>query len=393
MSEKKNSAALFKAAFQIIVISLFLINFSASSFSQSAETSDIAFTDASKVYGSDEFVPVKFDRKGQYKGSRVYFDLDEDGNFELLTFPFLYKPWKDSLDAAQKKRTDIKAFKLSPEGSPSEIEIVVMNRAKTCVHPRKSLVADFNGDKKQDIFVICHGYDMAPFPGEKNILIKNFGASSFEIRNPIDLQGYFHAGAAGDIDMDGDIDIVLANTDVQDNFNKRNTKLTVHLNDGTGRFEMKTKSLPKKLSNLGQNGVWSLELFDVNNDGAPDLFIGGDQLTKSKSTVYLNDGTGSFGNKNAIKIPNIAEYETVYDAVYFESVIYVLRPHKDKKSYKIQSFDIKKSKAETLHSKEYSHRKGWLDWLYLYQSDGSVFLISDVQDTPNAVSPLQIKIK
>ena len=39
------------------------------------------------------------------------------------------------------------------------------------VHPREVLLADFNGDGKNDLFIADHGYDADPFPGWSNQLL------------------------------------------------------------------------------------------------------------------------------------------------------------------------------------------------------------------------------
>jgi hypothetical protein len=43
--------------------------------------------------------------------------------------------------------------------------------ATGCIHPRKSIVADFNKDGRPDVFVACHGYDQSPYPGERNKVV------------------------------------------------------------------------------------------------------------------------------------------------------------------------------------------------------------------------------
>ena len=38
-------------------------------------------------------------------------------------------------------------------------------------HGRQIVIADFNGDRRNDIFVADHGYDAEPFPGRANTLV------------------------------------------------------------------------------------------------------------------------------------------------------------------------------------------------------------------------------
>ena len=81
--------------------------------------------------------------------------------------------------------------------------------------------------------------------------------------------------AAGDLDDDGDIDLV---------FGSRDSGSTVFFNDGNGVFTDSGQS-------LGSVGVEDVGLGDIDNDGDLDLVL---VNRISKNTVWLNDGTGTF---------------------------------------------------------------------------------------------------
>src|SRR5690606_32527382 len=73
-------------------------------------------------------------------------------------------------------------------------------------NPRDFVVADFNGDGIEDIFVVAHGYDTNPFPGEQNRLLLGVGNGKLmDATNRLPaLDDFSHGVAAADIDGDGD---------------------------------------------------------------------------------------------------------------------------------------------------------------------------------------------
>ena len=107
----------------------------------------------------------------------------------------------------------------------------------TLFHPINTVVvADFNNDGRQDVFIGDAGKDSVPFPGGQNrILIQNSSGvlvDETDTRLPIRLD-YTHGMAIGDIDNDGDIDIYLANITSQTSYSPG-----FLINDGSGHFTL-----------------------------------------------------------------------------------------------------------------------------------------------------------
>jgi hypothetical protein len=103
----------------------------------------------------------------------------------------------------------------------------------------------------------------------------------------------------GDVDADGDLDIVLV--DWGDGSPETNSggKVTLWLNDGRGRFADATaEQMPHTLVRFS----WDLELVDVDNDW--DLDIATSCKMCSSSRLYENDGEGTFIDVTAHRMPH-----------------------------------------------------------------------------------------
>jgi hypothetical protein len=156
---------------------------------------------------------------------------------------------------------------------------------------RQILIADFNGDHRNDIFVADHGYDATPFPGHQNALALSTPQSKLvdATANLPAESGFSHSGAAADVDGDGDVDIFVGNYCCGDG-----TPPEILLNDGTGHFTRRTDLLPPQVVDNSRAHYTRALFMDVNGDNAPDLVLGGDTGTDSR--VLLNDGHGHFSH-------------------------------------------------------------------------------------------------
>ena len=135
------------------------------------------------------------------------------------------------------------------------------------------IVTDYNGDGNLDIFV-------ANSDGT-SVLYRNSGKLKFtNVTARAGLTGPKNATAAtfSDFDNDGDLDLLIVQAPGED---------TLFRNVGKGKFV--------KVSNVDVSHTTtpsSTSSGDVNNDGAPDVVVGGDD--GSSNSVYSN--TGGEGN-------------------------------------------------------------------------------------------------
>lgn len=156
-------------------------------------------------------------------------------------------------------------------------------------HVREMVSADLNNDGYKDILVANTGYDWAPYPGQRNAVLSNNGEGTFteEIGDSTthNYKGFTHSTDVGDIDADGDLDIVY--TDILGDDVVEPDKIRILENDGTGSFSIKS------IKSLSYYSWTSTKLADLDNDGYPDLILGAMDST-SVSVIMWNDGSGNF---------------------------------------------------------------------------------------------------
>jgi hypothetical protein len=94
---------------------------------------------------------------------------------------------------------------------------------------------------------------------------------------------------AGDVDGDGDLDLVLADWGPGDNMSNEGGRTRLWLNDGQGRF---TDATDARMPDLKVRFSWDLELADLDNDTDLDLLVSCKRC--GGSYLFRNDGAGQF---------------------------------------------------------------------------------------------------
>lgn len=163
-------------------------------------------------------------------------------------------------------------------------------------HARKAIVSDFNNDGLNDIFVFDHGYDANPYPGSTPKLIIQQTASSFSWSKLSEV-GFFHGGAAADIDNDGDIDIFMGGNDP-----------FFYINDGLANF---TKTYDRYDESVST--IFTAELIDVDSDGYIDLLVGSHEQDGYSTSIFWGNSTGNYSSDSRTIIPEYENYGTILD--------------------------------------------------------------------------------
>ncbi len=109
----------------------------------------------------------------------------------------------------------------------------------------------------------------------------------------------------GDVDGDGDLDIVLADWGPENPYYNEGGRTMLWLNDGTGHFsDVTDTSMPNALVKFS----WELEFVDIDNDYDLDILVS--CKVCEGSFLFENDGVGIFTDISQSSLP---QYTNNYD--------------------------------------------------------------------------------
>jgi FG-GAP-like repeat len=247
--------------------------------------------------------------------AHTFADFKRNGEYQLFVATVGYT-W--NTPSTYTTKGVFKFYNKQADGSYAEDKTLLADTTG-CLHPRKSIVADFNKDGRPDIFVACTGLDVTPFPGEKSALLLSQADGTY-VKSFLSFDAYGHGASAADLNGDGYPDVVMVDSTVgQIPF--------VLLNNKDGTFTKRTDLFP---TNLKFKQAYSVELVDFNKDGKMDLFLAGHDWddgghNQIAPSIYLGNGSGDFSASTPTILPVVANEGVTLDLVFDGSSIFLMR--------------------------------------------------------------------
>ncbi len=308
---------------------------------------------------------------GTFVHAIAYADFDNDGDEDVFI----------SSGDGTHNTTPVEMY-LSDGSGNFTLDLTIFDgEIPEAVHPRKALIGDFNGDNLPDIFVIGHGYDGPPWPGEPPLLILSSPSGFQNISGIEGYVGFHHGGASADIDADGDLDIFVAD-DFQPFF---------LINDGSGNFTYNILKVPDNdWIDHPLFTTFTAELIDVDKDDYIDLLVEGPEQDGMDTTIHWGSSTYTYTSSNKTVLPSVIGKSEVLD-IDADDIdndgdkdIIVTRTSYNYDGYYIQiivnegsrQFSDKTSERIVNGSND---RSEWIDWIRLqdYNNDGYLDIIVD----------------
>jgi hypothetical protein len=161
---------------------------------------------------------------------------------------------------------------------------------------RKILTGDYNGDGWPDFFILPHGIDLPPYPGEYPQLFLSRGDGTLSYAPGLEgLVGFHHGGASADVDGNGTVDILVADTPSY-----------VLLNDGAANFTVSSSRLPYPADG-GPFFFFTSELADVDSDGYMDMITGGHEFDGMANVIWWGGSNGIYRASRRTVLPAVSD--------------------------------------------------------------------------------------
>jgi uncharacterized repeat protein (TIGR01451 family) len=205
----------------------------------------------------------------------LLYDFDENGNTEVLVSDQYYF-FNSNSDFQAFNRTCL--YRKDSEGIVFDRIVLSEFQDETAAF-KPVRVVDWNNDGYEDVLgwrAYTNEYNLPEFSLE--IILHN-GNFQFEwqLIDLLVVEDYSQDALLGDIDGDGDLDVII-----------RSDEMYFRLNDGSGNLTQPIVTMP----GLTQTFIEMQLLEDFNNDGLADLVF---QLNNSNLYIAIGNGNGTFG--------------------------------------------------------------------------------------------------
>ena len=283
----------------------------------------------------------------QYEGAHgSLVDLFGDGNLEFYDNGRYY--WRNEDGTENLVYTKDKSIL-------TQVENIKM------VWLRKVAVADINNDGHDDLFLIAHGWDRHPYPGENSLILLSDGDHYKSIDPKLGI-GFWHSGAVGDLNNDGFADLLAVTPGKGSN--------TIAIQQKDGSFNKTT--LPLGFSSNVKRVVAG-EIIDVDQDGNRDIVVS--SSFGSKLTILWGDGTGQFSKKSSVNVPQPFNHVVDinfgdFDGDGRKELVLLSTQGQDQgksnfyKGYAVMLVSVSKRQIDKPKAIDFNKNVRWFPWIY-----------------------------
>lgn len=239
---------------------------------------------------------------------------------------------------------------------------------------RKLIINDYFGDNKKSVLVSSSGVDKPPFPGDYLQILSLESDLSIKLKNINQVIGYFHTGASGDIDGDGDVDILMYSGGGQSKMGP-----VYFENVGNGNFKYNANLIIGLNYIEGNpNNYYTIELFDVNTDGFLDLILGGSG-NNILNRILWGSASHTFSTANQTILPKELNYSGVMDIAFSDmdsdgDIDIFLLSEIDYQGFGIQILENQNGKFIDVSNlrMDIAYKKNalWFGWIRVFDIDG-----------------------
>ena len=207
----------------------------------------------------------------------AYHDINGDGYVDILAS----RTWNDNGEEIP----SIDWYVNQGDNKNFRIDTSYISQSTSDMRAHKILKTDVNNDGLADFIIL--GVDeriQGNYGGNFTVLIKNSTFPMYMVKEIDNGTGlWYHNGAAGDINGDGNVDVVAAQY--------------IWYGDGSGNFTNTYIDLHQ-----WTNPILSYEILDFNSDGYNDIIVGTHSSNQMTSTIIWGDSNG-FDVQNKTSLP------------------------------------------------------------------------------------------
>ena len=225
------------------------------------------------------------------------FDSYAEGLMNIKKDDLAVKDYKKSLELNPKNENATKMIEVIKEkkikmksDKNSDIYLKKSKQSFTPVRTNNIAFGDIDNDGDLDMVAANMGFNNSK-------IWFNDGNGQFEASEQ-NLTQLGHGVKLGDLDNDGDLDIFITCAGWQERGVETNKPSKIYFNDGKGFFIDSNQDLKDSL--ISGN---STQLFDIDKDGDLDARV---TYNRNDDRIYINNGKGFFTNSD-IKVPDNCE--------------------------------------------------------------------------------------